>query len=138
GTALSSPQRLQRIVRFAGGQRRAPAKRGARDTLGARLGRSARRAARCAVSPPRPESRHHLAAGRAAIGRSPLYPRVEGKAARAEETRLRTGSKDRPALSRRILGGAPSRDRFLPFAGGSISDLLDPFADARALPDRLG
>src|SRR5205814_141663 len=89
GSAVSSPRRLQRIARFAGGQRRAAAKRGARDTLGTRLGRSARRVPRYAVPPSRPASHRQPAAGRAAIGRSPLYPRVEGKAARAEEARLR-------------------------------------------------
>src|SRR2546422_8737417 len=129
---------LQRIARFAGGQRRAPAKRGARDTLGTRRGRSARRVPRYAVPLSRPQGHRQPAAGRAAIGRSALHSRSEGKAAGAEEACGRTGGKDRPALSRRLLGGAASRGRFLPFAGSGISDLLDPFADARSLPDRLG
>src|SRR2546430_10984232 len=138
GSAVSSPRRLQRIARFAGGQRLAAAKRGARDTLGTRLGRSARRAPWYAVPLSRPESRRYLAARRAAIGRGALHSRSEGKTAGSEEACGRTGGKDRAALSRRLLGGATSRGRLLPFAGGGISDLLDPFADARPLPDRLG
>src|SRR2546430_16187134 len=97
GSAVSSPRRLQRIARFSGGQRLAAAKRGARDTLGTRLGRSARRAPWYAVPLSRPESHRYLAARRAAIGRGALHSRSEGITAGSGEGLGPAGGEEPPA-----------------------------------------